>query len=287
MKRCLLKQSVIFPHDVWVLGLLLCFSLGSSASDSLTLDIRRSNDGLDLSWPAVRPNANGTLDRPYFELQRSADLQHWQPIGQRMRANSSAPGAILNLALTPNQPIDFYRVLAISPPAVSKLGSGGEQVFGYADAFARELERIGQISTDEFAALFPSKADYLPGISWNPTDASYWDAFSADPATINAGKEPKAPGFRSVDYRLIDEELALFKKNGFVVSERLGAPSFAEVFYDLWRNDLPVFVSTDALLQAWHRTLRCDPRGSGGDLSVRVGRSDARRYGRSSGQHGE
>ena len=39
-----------------------------------------------------------------------------------------------------------------------------------------------------------------------------------------------------------------------MVSERLGGNSFAEVFYKLWHNDLPVFISCDALLQAWHRT---------------------------------
>src|SRR6266851_1013808 len=49
-------------------------------------------------------------------------------------------------------------------------------------------------------------------------------------------------------------ELALFKQNGFVVSERPGGASFAEVFYNLWYSDLPVFISTDAMLQAWHRT---------------------------------
>src|SRR4029450_5071946 len=39
----------------------------------------------------------------------------------------------------------------------------------------------------------------------------------------------------------------------FVVAERLAANSFAEIFYDLFHNDLPVFISTDAILQAWHR----------------------------------
>src|SRR6185369_13187245 len=36
--------------------------------------------------------------------------------------------------------------------------------------------------------------------------------------------------------------------------ERLGSGSFADVFYNVWHNDLPVFISTDAVLQAWHRT---------------------------------
>jgi Protein of unknown function (DUF3160) len=61
-------------------------------------------------------------------------------------------------------------------------------------------------------------------------------------------------GYPSFDARLSSPELALFKTNGFVVSERLGANSFAQVFYNLWHNDLPVFISCDAVLQAWHRT---------------------------------
>jgi hypothetical protein len=37
-----------------------------------------------------------------------------------------------------------------------------------------------------------------------------------------------------------------------VVSERLGGPSFADVFYRIFINDLPVFISADAVLHAWH-----------------------------------
>lgn len=118
---------------------------------------------------------------------------------------------------------------------MAQLGSDGAQVFGYGDAFAQELQRIGQISPDQFATMFPNSANYLPGISWDPSTAQFWDRFN-------------------VSYRLNSAELQLFNTNGFVVSERLGGSSFAEVFYNLWHNDLPVFISTDALLQAWHRT---------------------------------
>ena len=48
--------------------------------------------------------------------------------------------------------------------------------------------------------------------------------------------------------------MAAFKKNGFVVSERMGAASFAEQFYRIFSRDLPVFISSDALLHAWHRS---------------------------------
>ena len=101
---------------------------------------------------------------------------------------------------------------------------------------------------------FPTATNYLPGISWDPTTAQYWEQFNADPNVVNEGKQEGDPGYRTFDARLNPQELALFKTNGFVVSERLGANSFAEVFYNLWHNDLPVFISCDALLQAWHRT---------------------------------
>ena len=60
--------------------------------------------------------------------------------------------------------------------------------------------------------------------------------------------------WRRVDFRLNSEELAVFKQNGFVVSERLLEPSFASLFYSIYSRDLPVFVSSDALLHAWHRS---------------------------------
>jgi hypothetical protein len=56
------------------------------------------------------------------------------------------------------------------------------------------------------------------------------------------------------DFRLNAAEVAAFKKNGFVVSERLGAPSCAEMFHRIYRRDLPVLITTDAILHAWHRS---------------------------------
>jgi len=38
------------------------------------------------------------------------------------------------------------------------------------------------------------------------------------------------------------------------VSQRLERDSFADVFYDIYTDDLPVFVTTDSILHAWHRS---------------------------------
>ncbi|NEO50342.1 MAG: DUF3160 domain-containing protein [Moorea sp. SIO4A3] len=109
-------------------------------------------------------------------------------------------------------------------------------VFGYNPTFAQELDKIGQISPQEFAKRYDAKVDYLTQISWDPTQAQFWDLFNDS------------------FFRLNSDELEVFNKQGFVVSERMGTKSFAQSFYQIYNNDLPVFVSADALLHAWHRS---------------------------------
>ncbi|MFQ6674448.1 MAG: DUF3160 domain-containing protein, partial [Fidelibacterota bacterium] len=55
-------------------------------------------------------------------------------------------------------------------------------------------------------------------------------------------------------YELTDDELDLLSQHHFVVSERLSFGSFGAAFHDVYEKDLPVFVSTDAVLQALHRS---------------------------------
>jgi len=56
----------------------------------------------------------------------------------------------------------------------------------------------------------------------------------------------------SIKYNLTDYEKSLINQNGFMVSERLSNLSFGEAFLEIYENDLPVFVSTDAILHAFH-----------------------------------
>jgi hypothetical protein len=231
-------------------------SLAQGASHDANIKLTLSRDGpnLKIHWPSQSVGSGGTAVFPWFEVQRSTDFNQWQPLGERQRGSAALPDLSLSLALGTDQPRAFYRLLVVEQPAVANLGSGGAEVFGYGDAFTQALQRIGQISPDEFAVMFPSTASYLPGITWDPTTAEFWDLFNADPDVLNADKQPGDPGYRYVDYRLNAPELAIFKQNGFVVSGPLGAGNFAQVFYNLFYSDLPVFISTDALLEAWHRT---------------------------------
>jgi hypothetical protein len=60
--------------------------------------------------------------------------------------------------------------------------------------------------------------------------------------------------FDSIDhhYNLTEYEKSLINKNGFMVSERLQKTSFGEALLDIYHKDLPVFISTDAILHAFH-----------------------------------
>ncbi len=53
-------------------------------------------------------------------------------------------------------------------------------------------------------------------------------------------------------YQFTPAEKSLLLKNGFVVTERQQTESFVGQFRDIFYKDLPVFVSTDAMLHAFH-----------------------------------
>ncbi len=120
---------------------------------------------------------------------------------------------------------------------ITPIALDSAEVFGYVTAFDEALKKIGQISPQEFAQRYASHAKYLPQISFDPTTAKFWKDFNKNKL-----------------FQLNAEELTIFKQNGFVVSERLGGQNFADVFYRIYSHDLPVFVSADALLHAWHRS---------------------------------
>jgi hypothetical protein len=53
-------------------------------------------------------------------------------------------------------------------------------------------------------------------------------------------------------YSLTGEEKALIHNNGFMVSQRLKSNSFGGAFDQIFYQDLPLFISSDAILHAYH-----------------------------------
>ena len=186
--------------------------------------------------------------------------------------------AALAWALWSGGPVPEGTAAAQTAPAQAA-GRSAHDGFGYGSAFEGELKKVGQITPQEFARRYASPAKYLPALTWDPATAKFYDRLNLNPndpaaqvrargererweraALKSAGREPPAgkpvmiPAQNVTDFRLNPAELAKFKRNGFVVSERLGAPSCTEMFYRVYQHDLPVFIGSDAVLHAWHRS---------------------------------
>lgn len=55
-----------------------------------------------------------------------------------------------------------------------------------------------------------------------------------------------------MEYKLTAYEKSLISNHGFMVSERLNYYTFMQAFWDVYNKDLPVYISSDAILQALH-----------------------------------
>lgn len=181
-----------------------------------------------------------------LQVEGSANLESWGAPADL--AASEDPDAPLKLALNEGE-AGFYR---LSYELQDQGGADGPELFGYNRVFGQELRKIGYPTPGEFAARYTPTNAYLPQIGFDPTSARYWTEFNTDPAVFNAGLPANSPDRRLYDFRLNAAEFGKFKTNGFVVSERLGSYSFADVYYKIFTDDLPVFISADSVLHAWH-----------------------------------
>ena len=65
-------------------------------------------------------------------------------------------------------------------------------------------------------------------------------------------QQPRRLDSIDLKYALTSGEKILLGTNGFVVTERIKPGSFGQGFLDIWNADLPVFISTDAILHSLH-----------------------------------
>jgi hypothetical protein len=231
-------------------ALLTCFTRGTTpAADRVVLQFKPAglqgevtlHSTLDLPVSAMYPE---------YTVLRSTNLQSWEPIAGPISGHVGVSDEILRDVVPLAGTRAFYRVVANIKlaPADNRVG---DAVYGYGTEFARQLQRIGQLSLGDFVSRYAPTNQYLSQIGFDPTTADFWDQFSLDPAVYNATNSTDP---RLTDFRLSTNEFAVFQSNGFVVSPRLGGYSFADVFYRIYSDDLPVYFSSDAALHAWHRS---------------------------------
>lgn len=96
------------------------------------------------------------------------------------------------------------------------------------------LQSHQNMLTSELLEMHPSGV-FKGNINFDYQDALFFDSINSK-------------------YNLSAYEKSLIQKNGFMVSERLSRNTFGESFLEIYHKDLPVFVSTDAILHAFHRS---------------------------------
>lgn len=181
-----------------------------------------------------------------FRLQRSSDLRRWENVGSKVRL---APGQTADAVpmSTESSAAGFFR-LSAQPSSFST--SDGAAALGFAGPFADELDALGRLTPEDFSSRYQPPA-YLEQLSWNPASATFWADFNNPD---RGWKSSSSGGINLGGLALTEPELAVMRRQGFVVPERLASHSFADAYYQIFERDLPVFVTSDSILHAWHRS---------------------------------
>ena len=122
----------------------------------------------------------------------------------------------------------FYPVLGIALLSAAAMSQERFTV----DAYKEYLSEHQDVSSAQVLSEHPSPL-FLRSVTKQAQQAAYLDS-----AIQKLGLTP--------------DEVDLLMDNGFLVTERLSRPSFFHSYSDVWHKDLPVFVSTDAILHAVH-----------------------------------
>ena len=100
------------------------------------------------------------------------------------------------------------------------------------DTYRQFLQSNQNMDSDQLLLMHPA-GSFVGDLNLNISNTRYLDSIISK-------------------YSLTPYEISLLDQNGFFVSERMKKISFGESFLEIFHKDLPVFVSTDAILHAFH-----------------------------------
>lgn len=126
----------------------------------------------------------------------------------------------------------FIKIVFIS--VLITIPTQGQSQFS-AQAYATYLSENQNLTYEVLQSKFQPQNPYFKGFTQDPSmgDYAYSDSIQ-------------------LKYDLSSDEIKILKQNHFVVSERLSFDCFGTAFHDIYVKDLPVFISSDAVLQALH-----------------------------------
>jgi hypothetical protein len=219
--RLCLTSAIIVAHHV-------------SGEDLITLQFKKSGNQGEVGVHSQMELPVSAM-YPEYSIYRSTNMVDWELVAGPINGGVGVSDEFLRAPVALEGDRALYRVMAnvkLAPPG----GANGHTIYGYGTEFSRQLQSLGQLSLGNFESLYTPTNQYLAQISFDPTTIEFWNQFNQSNLALNTN------------------EFSAIQTNGFVVSERLGSYSFADAFYTIFTNDLPVYFSADAALHAWHRS---------------------------------
>ena len=129
-----------------------------------------------------------------------------------------------------------------SSPVPSGGGNGGaapSDSLGLNPAQQQTLDQLSQVlaagqALDAPGLLAKHALSEVQSLSYNPRSSEFMDRIQASALALD------------------DDELAHLGSNGFVISKRSAFPTFVRGYAAIYSEDLPVYISADAILEAVH-----------------------------------
>ncbi len=203
-------------------GHILMVALAGAASAAIVVACPRSG-GAAADTPA---QAREHGERQLEELRQPAKELTPDP-----KRSDDALRLLTEAAQLSEQPVEGQPARTL--PAIPQ-----GDVFGFEAAFTRALATRTGATPAALAARAPAFATTTPTVK----GAKYLDRML----------RPKTHGTPDPRFALDEHERAVLEDNGFVVTQRLGAASAAQLMHTIYEHDQPLFVSADAVLHAWH-----------------------------------
>ena len=241
---------------LFVLGLIS----GTAQSQKLTLDTY--DQGLRLSWERQFPDGTGVESQIVTRVLSSSDLVNW--VEETTITSEEIQGdGISNHDLLAGTAAKYYRIE--ETVQYRHRSSDSAQPASYDLQLQNTRQKLQSSSIQSFVNS-ATDTECSESIGWDPRSATFWTEYNTTPEDHNASLPADDPKRRLSDFTLNEEELALFLKNGFVVSEGIGSnyngfdtavvrsANPVDYYYSIWADDLPVYVTADSVLDAWHKT---------------------------------
>ncbi|YCM42975.1 DUF3160 domain-containing protein [Verrucomicrobiaceae bacterium 227] len=240
-----------------------CFPLiGLSflALNAQELELKLDGPNTELSWDRTFPPSSGVPSQIQSRIFSSSDLRNWVE-DSTLTLDESSGNGISTISLASPDAVRFYRLEQFL--SYLHRGDEGAPPAVYGQQLINAKQSLGGLTLQKFSTP-PEAPGCLAGIGWDPSTANYFDDYNTSPDDYNATLLPGDPERRYTDFRLNEAELAKFQQNGFVVAPRVNLivgpepfgehPTPVDFYYKIWTDDLPVFITADSVLDAWHET---------------------------------